>query len=171
MPKLVAKDLTVEEFEKLKTRSFQTQAFDGEDVCLSKDIYFPVVFTLQERRNICIYIVGIMFYKFGLESYNGSVRALAIDRFTKSGLPIYTYQGLLDGFNASAQCIGSILVGPLLRLFFARTVMFQAMAVFSIISMIIMCIESTHGNSDEIRRINQFHLQITFFSHRRNHAN
>eukprot|EP01038_Epipyxis_sp_PR26KG_P007208 gene7208-9836_t len=75
------------------------------------------MFNKSERWNIFLYITGLMFYKFGLESYNGTIRALAIDRFTTQNYPVYTYQGYLDGFNSTAQCIGSILVGPLMRFF------------------------------------------------------
>lgn len=34
-------------------------------------------FTPAEKRNITIYIAGIMLYKFGLEAFNGSIVALA----------------------------------------------------------------------------------------------
>ena len=30
-------------------------------------------FSAVEKRNITIYICGIMFYKFGLEAFNGSI--------------------------------------------------------------------------------------------------
>lgn len=30
-------------------------------------------FTASEKRNIAIYIGGIMLYKFGLEAFNGSI--------------------------------------------------------------------------------------------------
>ena len=104
-------------------------------------------FTKEERWNIFIYIIGLMCYKFGLESYNGTLRALAVDRFAKAELPTYTYLGLLDGFNAAAQCVGSIVVGPLMKMFKVKTIIAGAIAIFAIISSIVMFIEKTHGGT------------------------
>jgi len=76
-------------------------------------------FTPQERRNIAFYIVGIMIYKFGLEAFNGSIIALATNRYDyeafRDGTPSRTFErvGLLTGLNQAFQCIGSILIGPL----------------------------------------------------------
>jgi len=78
-------------------------------------------FTPQERRNIAIYIVGIMVYKFGLEAFNGSVVALATNRYDyesiKANTPSRTFErvGLLTGLNQAFQCVGSILIAPLVR--------------------------------------------------------
>eukprot|EP01038_Epipyxis_sp_PR26KG_P015649 gene15649-21160_t len=105
------------------------------------------MFTKAERWNIFLYIVGIMLYKFGLESYNGTVRALAIDRFTAQNYPVYTYQGYLDGFNSTAQCVGSILIGPLMRFFPLKKVLFMAMILFAVISSLVMIIEKASGGT------------------------
>lgn len=78
-------------------------------------------FTPLERRNIAMYIAGIMVYKFGLEAFNGSVIALATTRYDheaiSNGTPSRTFErvGLLTGLNQACQCIGSILIGPLVR--------------------------------------------------------
>ena len=88
-----------------------------------------------------------MCYKFALEQYNGTVRALAIDRFTAALLPVFTYSGYLDGFNAMMQCVGSIIVGPLMTLFPIKTVLWGALLTFSIISMLVMCIEKANGGT------------------------
>jgi hypothetical protein len=78
-------------------------------------------FTPQERRNIAIYIVGIMVYKFGLEAFNGSIIALATNRYDyesiHNGTPSRTFErvGLLTGLNQAFQCLGSIVIGPLVR--------------------------------------------------------
>lgn len=39
------------------------------------------LFTRQEKRKIAIYILGIMLYKVGLEAFNGSITALATNRY------------------------------------------------------------------------------------------
>lgn len=78
-------------------------------------------FTPQERRNIAIYIAGIMAYKFGLEAFNGSVLSLAANRYDYEAMrdnkPSQTFErlGLLTGLNQAFQCVGSILIGPLVR--------------------------------------------------------
>jgi hypothetical protein len=39
------------------------------------------LFMPTEKRNIAIYILGIMLYKFGFEAFNGSIVALATNRY------------------------------------------------------------------------------------------
>ena len=53
----------------------------------------------------------------------------------------------MDGFNAATQCIGSIIVGPLMNIFPIKTVLSYALLVFAIISMLIMCIEKANGGT------------------------
>jgi hypothetical protein len=57
-------------------------------------------YTPIERRNIAIYIVGIMFYKLGLEAFNGSITTLATDRFTSQA---FRKLGMLQGLNQAFQ--------------------------------------------------------------------
>ncbi|KAJ3296460.1 hypothetical protein HK104_001599 [Borealophlyctis nickersoniae] len=102
-----------------------------------------VAFTAQEKRNIIFYILGIMAYKFALESYNGTIKALALDRLPKSER--FTYTGYLDGFNQAAQCIGSIAVAPLVRRFHTRSVLAVAVFVFALISSVGMIVEGVAG--------------------------
>ncbi|CAF3907181.1 unnamed protein product, partial [Rotaria magnacalcarata] len=76
----------------------------------------------EEKRNIVIYIIGIMLYKFGLEAFNGSIISLAINRYDQeafhSNSTIRTFErvGLISGINQVCQCIGSVLVTPLAKL-------------------------------------------------------
>lgn len=57
-------------------------------------------YTPTERRDIAIYITGIMFYKLGLEAFNGSITTLAVDRFGKEA---FKKQGMLQGLNQAFQ--------------------------------------------------------------------
>ncbi|KAJ3163404.1 hypothetical protein HDU88_006355 [Geranomyces variabilis] len=100
-------------------------------------------FTAAETRNIIFYIIGIMCYKFALESFNGTIKALALDRLAKAEK--YTWTGYLDGFNQAAQCIGSILIAPLVKRFPTRTVLAAAVAVFSVVASLGMIIEVATG--------------------------
>ncbi|TPX54324.1 hypothetical protein PhCBS80983_g05963 [Powellomyces hirtus] len=103
-------------------------------------------FSYEEKRNILFYVLGIMCYKFGLESFNGTIKALALDRFDKNfASQTYTYAGYLDGFNQAAQCIGSIMIAPLVRRFPTRTVLAFAIVVFGIVSSVGMILEAATG--------------------------
>ena len=104
-------------------------------------------FSKSERWNIFCYIVGVMCYKFGLESYNGTVKSLALDRFTAAGLSVFQYTGYLDGFQAATQCVGSIIVGPLMRYYSVKSVLTFFLVVYAFISMIIMAIEHANGGT------------------------
>ena len=61
-----------------------------------------------ERRNIAVYIAGVILYRIGLEVFNGSIITLAIDRFSED----HTFEklGALTGINQAMQCIGAILI-------------------------------------------------------------
>ena len=63
------------------------------------------------------------------------------------GMSTFTYSGILDGFNAAAQCLGSILVGPLMSMFRVGNVMTISMIGFALLSMIIMCLEKNSGGT------------------------
>jgi hypothetical protein len=88
-----------------------------------------------------------MCYKFGLESYNGTVKSLALDRFTAAGFSVFQYTGYLDGFQAATQCVGSIIVGPLMRYYSVKSVLTFFLVVYAFISMIIMAIEHANGGT------------------------
>ena len=104
-------------------------------------------FSKAMRWNIFVYICAVCCYKFGLESYNGSVRGLAIDRLTADGYRVYEYTGYLDGFQAAAQCLGCILVGPLIRYFHIRTVLAGAVFTWALIASLVMIIEKANGGT------------------------
>ena len=57
------------------------------------------LFTPTERRNVAIYILGIVVYMFGLEAFNGSVIALATNSYDYDALQTGTRAKTL---NASA---------------------------------------------------------------------
>lgn len=67
------------------------------------------LFSSAEKRNIAIYILGIMLYKFGLEAFNGSLIALATNRYDYDaklkGVTPNTFEriGLLVGLNQAFQ--------------------------------------------------------------------
>lgn len=101
------------------------------------------MYTPTERRNIAIYIVGIMFYKFGLESFNGSITTLATDRFKAANT--FGKVGILTGLNQAMQCVGSILIAPLIRQFPTRSVLSSAILGFGLLAAILMICDAATG--------------------------
>lgn len=110
-------------------------------------------FTPQERRNIMIYIAGIMMYKFGLEAFNGSIVALATNRYDyesmKNGTPSRTFErvGLLTGLNQAFQCVGSILIAPLVKRYPTKNVLAGAVGVFGACSALLLIIDAATGGT------------------------
>ncbi|PIG82397.1 hypothetical protein AARAC_007947 [Aspergillus arachidicola] len=110
-------------------------------------------FTPRERRNVAFYILGIMIYKFGLEAFNGSIVALATNRYDYDAMrtktPAKTFQrvGLMVGLNQACQCIGSILIAPLIRRFPSRIVLSSAVLVFALFSALLLIIDASTGGT------------------------
>jgi len=103
-----------------------------------------------ERRNVLLYIAGIMMYKFGLEAFNGSVIALATNRYDeleKATHASITFQriGILTGLNQAFQCVGSILIAPLIKQFSTKNVFACAMLTFGFMSSIMLILDAATG--------------------------
>jgi MFS family permease len=109
------------------------------------------IFSAKEKRNIVIYIFGIVLYKFGLEAFNGSIITLATNRFDqdalKSRTPAHTFEkvGLVAGLNQALQCIGSILIAPLIKHWPIRTVLSISIFVFAIFTAILIILDAATG--------------------------
>ncbi|KAF8473985.1 major facilitator superfamily domain-containing protein [Kalaharituber pfeilii] len=99
-------------------------------------------YTTIERRNIAIYIIGIMFYKLGLEAFNGSITTLAVDRFEDQA---FRKQGMLQGLNQACQCVGSILIAPLIKRFPTRSVLAAAVLTFGLLTALLMIVDASTG--------------------------
>ncbi|RYN37983.1 hypothetical protein AA0113_g6471 [Alternaria arborescens] len=109
------------------------------------NIYTPV-----ERRNIAMYIAGIMMYKFGLEAFNGSVIALATNRYDDLGERTHTsitFQrvGVLTGLNQAFQCVGSILIAPLIKRYPTKNVLACAVLIFALMSSLLLILDAATG--------------------------
>ncbi|KAH8928269.1 hypothetical protein BT69DRAFT_594705 [Atractiella rhizophila] len=117
-----------------------------------------------ERRNLMIYIAGIMFYKVGLEFFNGSITTLATDRFTAANT--FTKLGAAQGVNQAAQCVGSILVAPLIRLFPTRTVLASSVVLFAFMAVLLLVIDAATGGKvkkDGMVRYGDWDPNLLFF--------
>lgn len=109
------------------------------------------LFTREEKKNIAIYILGIMLYKFGLEAFNGSIIALATNRYdydaTRAGRSSNTFErvGLLTGLNQAFQCVGSILIAPLIKRFPTKMVLSAAVLVFGLFTAVLLIVDAAAG--------------------------
>ncbi|OOF90844.1 hypothetical protein ASPCADRAFT_134876 [Aspergillus carbonarius ITEM 5010] len=110
-------------------------------------------FTPKERREAAFYILGIVFYKFGLEAFNGSVITLATNRYdydalrTQTSPKTFQRVGLMVGLNQACQCVGSILIAPLIRRYPARLILMAAVLVFGIFSAILLIMDACTGGT------------------------
>lgn len=100
-------------------------------------------YTAVERRNIGIYIAGIMFYKLGLEFFNGSITTLATDRFKAANT--FTKLGAAQGLNQAAQCVGAILIAPLVKKWPTRSVLSVGIVLFAFMTALLLIIDAATG--------------------------
>ena len=94
---------------------------------------------------------GLMLYKFGLEAFNGSIVSLATNRYDRdsfqSGGSSRTFEsvGLLVGLNQACQCVGSILIAPLIKRWPTRTVLSLSIFLFALLTALLMIIDAATG--------------------------
>ncbi|KAF9921048.1 hypothetical protein FBU30_008967 [Linnemannia zychae] len=100
-------------------------------------------FTSTEKRNVIIYMAGIMLYKFGLEAFTGSIILLATDRFNETNT--YSHLAILQGLNQAFQCVGSIAIAPLIKRFPTRSVLAVSIFLFGLLSALIIIIDVGTG--------------------------
>jgi hypothetical protein len=130
-------------------------------VCETWNLYTPL-----ERRNIFIYIAGIMMYKFGLEAFNGSVIALATNRYDELEKRTHisiTFQrvGVLTGLNQAFQCVGSILIAPLIKRYPTKNVLAVAVLIFGFMSSILLILDAATGG--KFRPSNHPHDNFSYY--------
>ncbi|KIY66864.1 hypothetical protein CYLTODRAFT_398145 [Cylindrobasidium torrendii FP15055 ss-10] len=109
-------------------------------------------YTSTERRNIAIYVAGIMLYKVGLEFFNGSITTLAADRFSEQNT--FTKLGAAQGLNQAAQCVGAILIAPFIKRWHVRTVLSAAVMFFALMTMILLVVDATTGGKIRFKTTN-----------------
>jgi MFS family permease len=100
---------------------------------------------------MAIFIFGIMLYKFGLEAFVGSIIALATNRYDYEAFlhdktpRTFERVGLLTGLNQAFQCVGAILIAPLVRGFSTRTVLSSSVLVFGLLTAIMLIMDASTG--------------------------
>jgi len=109
------------------------------------------LFSSEEKRNLIIYIFGIVVYKFGLEAYNGSIITLATNRFDQDALEsnrtAHTFEkvGYVAGLNQALQCFGSMLISPLIKRYPTRTILSIAIFIFGSFTAVLIILDSATG--------------------------
>lgn len=94
-----------------------------------------------------------MLYKFGIEAFNGSIVALATNRYDydaqRSNATPQTFArvGLLSGLNQACQCIGSIFIAPLIKRFPTKLVLSAAVLVFGFFTAILLIVDAATGGT------------------------
>jgi len=68
---------------------------------------------------------------------------LATDRFNKAST--FSSLGILQGLNQAFQCVGSIAIAPLIKRFPTRSVLAASIAMFGVLSAIIIIVDVSTG--------------------------
>lgn len=133
-------------YDHLRSLFSSTMLFDKNGFCATRALFTP-----DEKQNIFIYIVTIMLYKFGVEAFNGSIITLATNRYdhdahhSRTSTRTFEHVGLLIGLNQASQCIGSMLVGPLIKHWRTQTVLAVTIFIFGLSTAIFMIIDASTG--------------------------
>ncbi|CAF1070603.1 unnamed protein product [Adineta steineri] len=94
-----------------------------------------------------------MLYKFGVEAFNGAIVTLATNRYDQDAYETVTLTrtfqsvGLLIGLNQASQCIGSMLIGPLIKCCRTQMVLSATIFIFALSTAIFMIIDVITGGS------------------------
>jgi len=92
-----------------------------------------------------------MLYKFGLEAFNGAIIALATNRYDYDArlrpgtAKTFERVGLLTGLNQAFQCVGSILIAPLIKRWPTKVVLSMAIMVFGVLTAVLLIVDASTG--------------------------
>ncbi len=108
-------------------------------------------FTKREMINMAFYTGGIMCYKFVLEFMNGCMSNLILGRIAASTLPkglaVSDVWTILQSISLIFQCIGCIVVAPLIRRWDTSKVLALSILSFAIVIALIPIIEASTGGT------------------------
>ena len=117
---------------------------------------------------MAIFIFGIMLYKFGLEAFIGSIIALATNRYdyeaikNKTTPRTFERVGLMTGLNQAFQCVGAILIAPLVRGFPTKTVLSASVLVFGLFTAILLIMDASTGGTFVPKKYRKQHPENDF---------
>ena len=130
-------------------------------------------FTKQEKWNISCHIFALVFWSFGREAYDGSVAALATNRYdyeaSQAGVAPKTFQriGVIGTLAQIAFIIGANLVGPLLRQWRLKRLILTSTFVVMICSTLLLIIDASTGGHIKPKNWHQDHGvdDFSYFGH------
>ncbi|KAG5461465.1 MAG: hypothetical protein BJ554DRAFT_6337, partial [Olpidium bornovanus] len=102
------------------------------------------VFGAAEKRNMVKYIGGIMLYKFALETLNGCMSSIVLKRTNPELGPNKMWTIMLS-INYACQCLGSLLVSPLVKRFGTHVVLSRSIVAFALIVLVVPIMELATG--------------------------
>ena len=101
-------------------------------------------FESSEKRSLGFYVVGIMLYKFALETMNACVNGIVLNRLTSgTGATWANMQGL----NLVTQCIGSLLIAPLFKRYHAKSVLSTSILLMGLVALAVPILELITGGT------------------------
>ncbi|ORZ31760.1 hypothetical protein BCR44DRAFT_1441579 [Catenaria anguillulae PL171] len=99
-------------------------------------------FTPTERRNLAIYTLGMMAYKFALENLSGCFSNIVLQRVAIN--PSSTWSTIVS-INFAAQSVGSLLVSPLIKRWPTARVLSTTIIVFALLVAVVPIMELLTG--------------------------
>ncbi|ORZ36777.1 major facilitator superfamily domain-containing protein [Catenaria anguillulae PL171] len=99
-------------------------------------------FTAVEKKNLVVYSLGLMCYKFALETLSGCMSSLVLTRVKNNPAAMWA---TVVSINYAAQSIGSLLVSPLIKRWPTSKVLATSILTFGLIVAIIPILEGING--------------------------
>ncbi|KAJ3363068.1 hypothetical protein GGF32_004933 [Allomyces javanicus] len=103
------------------------------------------IFDGPEKRNLTIYIVGIMCYKFALETMTGCMSNIVLTRYKYNPADAW---GVIVSVNYACQSIGSLLVAPLIKRWSTPRVLSISILLFGLLVLIVPILEGVTGGGN-----------------------
>ena len=105
-------------------------------------------YSKPESRNLILYIIGLMTFKFALETMNACMNGIVINRLAKDPSQ-KTSAGVvwaqMQGLNLALQVVGSLLVGPFIRRWYGKNVMSLSILGFGLVTLLVPILELSTG--------------------------
>jgi hypothetical protein len=99
-------------------------------------------FTATEKKNLFLYMTGLVFFKFVLETMGACFSGIVLNRLSSNTGVIWAN---MQGLNLGFQAMGSIAIGPLSKRLHTIHILRYSVAAFGIVVAIIPVLELAYG--------------------------